>query len=372
MAVTNSSAPATRHSAQRPVIFVFTSNRYQPLASAFNPTSVTDSGGDALFTKAGHLFLDGDIASLSSFATSTSYNGDWTISDRTATTFKLKDADGNYLAYDTNDVSGVVAYDNHNRNFEMKIEVIVSAVTIATKRVRVTSPVDFIVNISEILQAKLKEDRTGDINDLGAHNYDTSTPNSLVTYTVKATEEFDDLDGLKQEHDNVTSATVNGLNVTLQHKEVQSLATFEMTSTTPSTAKEFLTNAKTQLFKADSYIFLHAIFTDTTASNIQLTYIAYKDGASLGGGVIIALTTPAAKTIARISMATLLAAKPTADKFVFDWQNSTPVSVSESITVLIAQNCSHSKALYWLNNRGGVDCFVFEGKGVEGIESNKS
>jgi hypothetical protein len=367
MTISTVSSPDTNSSVYIPMLFTMSSGRYNASPSSVNPTSVTDSSGDALFTKVAHGLLTGDIVLNASFATSTTYNGYFSVSKIGADTFKLLDVDGDELAYDTNDVSGTYTLDNHNRNFQLKCEIKESlgSTILNTKRINVNSSAQFVLDVANVLKTYLKKDKTGHIANVGSHTVDDAD-NSYLEYEVDFTEEIDGLSGAKVSLDTSTVSSLYGFLIVLQYTDTQNIDKYvmEIDGIPPAVLSDFLTDNKSMFFSATSYGFLHFI-TDAAAA-VLITYQAYNNASLLGSGNLIASPYyTGIRGFGRINFATIIAAYATANKVTLRVEDGGGEIYSETITFNLKTVNSTTKEIYWLNERGGVDMFFFTGKHIK-------
>jgi len=226
--------------------------------------------------------------------------------------------------------------------------------------------VKYVFDFSNILSSIVNKDGF-DLIALGSTTIQTPTDNSIRSYGVLFTEQFEDADGLiKNEDQTQTNAVKKTINIARQLGEALDLA-------------EFLTNATTRRFLTSS----------TSPKDIQdsqeeqLSFIAddgetYKirserfdaNGASLG------VTTSASEAISNnrgivpVNNNLWDAGTDTVDVWLVDVGD---VQVSEKRKFKVERNCFRNKVeIYFLNRSGGHDLYTFTGDLIESIETSKT
>lgn len=351
MAVAIATAPDTVSFTGIPIDFTVTSNRDS--ADAQIGTAVSNSGGYCSYAYNSHPYIAGDVITCSAF-TNTAINVRQTVSSVSANAFVTTLAWASAYTGDTGTVTRT------NDNFQIKAEVIINSSTIATLRKYGTSG-NYTFDVSKILDARL----TSAPKAIGGL-VPVADTTSITDYTVKFTEEFDDVSGLITTGANTTSATLYAVKGTRQYADTQSTAAYLVASAD----MPYLTTAGTSRWMAPG-------------EEIQLSFIKTS---SLGGtswriytteNIIGGTTGNTASSSATIADTVGKVVIPLSDAlFTNDIAACTSITVRaqlsvsgnwlnflENVTIYpLPAPPSHGKRIWWLNKLGGWDQYTFRGE----------
>lgn len=217
----------------------------------------------------------------------------------------------------------------------------------------------FRFDFSNFLQAALSHD----LETLGQAQIISPTPNSIIEYVIKFTEEFDDKDGLLKQEDITLTSIKRAVNTTLQHRETQNLTVF----TQDNSSKRFLTNAPDKVIAPTEEEQL-SFLTNLTQANYNIKTFDEQGG----------LLTSNNKTTQDIenNRGIIPVIPPTPlvyDHFAITLLDSGSVIKSEAQTFILDQKCYDNPIrFWWLNKLGGFDAFTFTGDIQESIRSRQT
>jgi len=350
MSLTIGTTPDTINAAYNPVLFILTSNRDDNAAKA-NSALADNGSGYCRFTFATpHTLFVGDVVTGSSYSNS-ALNVDMTITAKTSTTIDVS------LAYVAgySGLTGTIT--RLNANFQVKAEITVGSTLVATvskKGVTISSVESYRYDISRFIADQL----SCDIEDIGsaASIVSDSTPNGIKDFEVTFTEQFDDIDGILTDGDDITSSTYYGVNAALQPNVDQDLDDYIL----GDSAKKFLSHMPTtQQIDVDEEIQFTFL---SNAAEQRLAYQTY-NLAGVADSVVYSgkVTINDKKGIAIINSTHFGATKSRIDVWIV--HDTTTVAHSETIRLNIKnQPRDLNTRLVFLNSLGGFDWFTFTRK----------
>ena len=401
--ITLTTQPSTIVTAQRPIKFVATSDKY----AVINLTSVaiTDNGsGKCRFTKVGHSLIDGDIIFVTGSVLA-AYNVKHEITYVSADIF---DSNIDYS------INITVSVERNNPNFQMKVEfyhfnntrVAISSVTdagggniqvttstphgyLATDIISIedTSTYDgayipisidglykftvtktytssqpgntrkgeFIMTKAQRYGSNFTFDMSGVAKSLlsyylptlsGVLRIEESVDTNIIHFALVFTEQHDNYSGILTEYNTALSNKIQAVDVALQHLETQNLTAFIITNAA-STSLRFLTDSpKTLYYQGDEWISLP--FITNTTKDLQAKTISYPGAVAntsvvsnvIGGYGVIMIKVVAGSTYMEVYL-----------------QNALLTECSETITINIQTKCEDVKRFWFKNRRGALEVF---------------
>lgn len=328
------------------VQFILTSNRLA--ATARNNSGLADNGSSKCrYTYAApHTFQSGDIILGSSFSNA-ALNVLQTVTYVNSTTI---DTDLSYVA----GYSGLTGtHTRSNYNFQVKAEIIVAAVTIGTiakRSVSISGTDSFRFDVSEILQGI---PLTFDIATLGAANITTpATSNAIKAFTVKFTEQFDDVNGLLSNGGDITSSTYYAINACKQMNPTDDIDNYVC----DGVAKHFLTAAPvTQRIRVGEEIQFSFL---TNIASHRIWYRTYNLAGVAGSETYTTLVSINNKHGIISINSNFFNATHSKIEFRLSHGSTPGTHYSEVITLMIEPACDADR-LFFLNRFGGFDAFSF-------------
>jgi hypothetical protein len=204
MAISNTVSPAAMHPAYNPVLWSFTSNRYQSNASTVTGVANVGDGFCTFTTSSPHGFVVGDFVTGSTFTPYTMFNvTKMEVTGVASITVTTNLVWTTAMATDT----GILT--RNNDSFQLKCEIKVNGVVIGTKYVEADNTGTFTVDISGILQSQLSED----ILALATTALTTTNANSVCHYTLVLTEQYENASNLMQDKDTLTIADLSSADI---------------------------------------------------------------------------------------------------------------------------------------------------------------
>ncbi len=200
---------------------------------------------------------------------------------------------------------------------------------------------------------------THDLEDLGGTTIVEPNPNSLVSYVVNFTEEWDNEAGVKTEFGTLNENFKKAVNAALQHLEVQDLSAYELGGST----KKFLTNAPTQKIRDGEEVQLS--FLDDF--NVSFKYERYDLTGASTGVVTSGSTAVTHRGILPVN-STILGTSATVSKVdVWIAEFVGGAQRSEKKTFVFDTRCADPIRLHWKNRLGGFDAFTFRGDNSKAV-----
>ena len=212
-------------------------------------------------------------------------------------------------------------------------------------------PTDYRIAVQGILRTRI----TSDLLALGGSNIVTPNDNSLRFHAMRFTEEFDDLDGLVKEGDNIITVARSFINATRQQDEDQTLSDFELVAP----GDRFLTNAPSPQKLAVGEEYQLSFLYDQTA-DIRVRYETFdNDGNTLGETTLAVVGSIDGRGIFPVNLITTSISR--VDVWLFD--SAGGMDVSERFRFDREDKCFNTpQRIVWLGRLGGYDAFTFGGR----------
>jgi len=359
MAITINTTPLYFAPAYRPVNFNVESDRLD--ANQRDITTFADGGGGKtqITTNAAHGYYADDII-LNEGTTDGYYDGSFTVTDIVdVTNYKILKT---FVAK-----AGAGTTTRTNINFQIRADVIDgSANTIGSIRQKdVSGTFDF--DVANYLRTVLEHYfyLPFGLTDI---TYDSKT---IENYTVKFTEEFDDLDGLLFEGDDDTSSGKKVLNATLQHLETQTLTAFELLN---GQTRRFLTNSPEKKIRVDEEEQVGFFISNQGGmDDIRLKYQTYDLNGNANGWNEKAIKDFSTNKRGIVGVNSELGISSSVSKLEIKIYDETHgADISETKVFIIDHLCYNSPVrVHFLNRLGAFDSFTFTGYKKEIIKSKK-
>ena len=209
----------------------------------------------------------------------------------------------------------------------------------------------FRFNISNIAQTEL----TYNLEALStALSIQTPTEESIKTFAVLFTEQYDDTDGLLQDKDTAIEDDIyKGINAALQHNESQSLTGF----IAGASSREFLTAAPTTLFMTESQDY-QLSFLAADGDAYKIAYQTYDNSDNPNITAYSSLVTVIGWRANAFISGLISSSVSKVDVWLVDSGNT---QKTEKRTFLRDTRCYKDRVTLWFKNRyGGIDNFSFD------------
>ncbi len=292
-------------------------------------TSVVDDSGFANLKVTSHPYVTGDLIFVRG---TTSYNGVTKV-----------------LGYDATTIVVGLSFVSNQTGFSRLGRLV------STKRqqaITVSGSITFRFNCSGQLQSVL----TPDYNDVEWGDIQTPCVNSIKVFAIKFIEEWDDVNGLLQEHDLIVSSGFYATRAVWQHKQTQNLSSYYISTG----SSRFLTNAPSvKHIRIGEEEQLH--FISNGNQSVKVGIFKFDLGGNPFGSVeyLTVIDIIDNKGIIPINSNIF---DNTLSKFIIGLFDSGNNFKSEFRTFIIDYNkYQNAKRFYFENTLGGFDAFTFTG-----------
>ncbi len=327
-------------------------------SQSFAVTAVANNGGKCEYTVGTHQVISGGVITGSAFSEAT-YNSRQNVTAVTATTVRT---DLDFVS----DVTGTIT--RTNDEFQIRAEIKKGSTIIGEKVAFAITGDVFRVNVANILSAELNFDNfaVG-----GSDVIIDPTPGSLILYTVKFIEEFNDAAGERKTGQNFTSLVKQALNATRQYLDNQTLDAFVLDSA-PNLTGRFLTNAPlTRKIALDEEAQMSFIFD--LAGSVRLFWERHTAAGLFDTGSEIETVVDDFRCTAVINDTLFdVATLPNITELRVHLINSIAQTISEERIFKIDRRCyAHPVRFWWLNALGDWDQYTFTGNRKETITTKQ-
>lgn len=330
---------------------------------SYTATSVADNGiGKCRYTIGTHLVLNNGVVTGTGFATP-KYNVRQNVITTAAT---FIDTDIDFISNDT----GTITRTNDNFQIRAEIRTEPGPVKIGDK---IATVIDvggndrFRFNPANMLTSVISHD----LEPVGGTNLITPNDNSILIYSIKYFEEFNDADGLLQQRGNITESIKFGLNATRQYLDADQTLDEYVIDTVAE--HKFLTNAPlTQKIALTEEAQLSFLFDVAGAARIRAE--RYDGSGSLHDTITLANVTPDTfRMIAPINDTLFdVATLPDISKIIVWIIDASANQMTEKRTFVIDRQCpAHPVRFQFLNLLGGFDPYTFTGHRKETVRTQQ-